>query len=336
MTPALSLRAALKRGALVTAANWAVVFVDFTIESVFKFALAIPVVGGALMVAVLIGSDLRTLFAEGVRATADLVFGSLASAPIALGAFLAAITLVAFGGGVIMALVKAGTLSILVAGERTAGEVHRPPLRLEAIQRASAYSLEAVLQGVRHFRRRAILLACWLGVAYILIGLAYVTSLTVGFQLVNASNWSAAWPLLVLIVTSTSVVSITVINLTYDLLRVIVTTDDCGIGAAIARLRSFVIQDARQVLGIFGVMSVVLALVTAASVFAAAGLTLIAWVPFAGLILLPLQAATWLIRGLVFQYLGLMTLSAYQTQYRRLAGETITDRSIDLSIYRSI
>jgi hypothetical protein len=125
----------------------------------------------------------------------------------------------------------------------------------------------------------------------------------------------------VLIVTSTGVVAITVINLTYDLLRVILTTDDCGVGAALVRLRSFVVQDARQVLGIFGVMSVVLALATAVSVFATAGLTLIAWVPFAGLILLPLQGAAWLIRGLVFQYMDLMTLSAYQTQYRRLTAE---------------
>ena len=61
------MRQVLKRGALVTAANWAVVFVDFTIESVYKLVLAVPVVGGALMVAVLLGSDIRTLFAEGVR-----------------------------------------------------------------------------------------------------------------------------------------------------------------------------------------------------------------------------------------------------------------------------
>ena len=139
MTSALSLRAALKRGALVTAANWPVVFVDFIIESVFKFALAIPVIGGALMVAVLLGSDLRTLFAEGVLGTAELVFGSLASAPVALGAFLVAITLVAFGGGVIMAVIKAGTLVMLVTGEHAAGDLHRPPLRFDAFQRASAY-----------------------------------------------------------------------------------------------------------------------------------------------------------------------------------------------------
>ena len=319
MTSALSLRAALKRGALVTAANWPVVFIDFTIESAFKFAMAVPVIGGALMVAVLLGSDLRALFGEGgVRATADLVFGSLASAPIALGAFLAAITLVAFGGGVIMAVVKAGTLAVLVGAERGAGDVHRPPLRVESFQRASAYTLATVLDGVRHYRRRALLLATWLGIAYMVIGLAYVTALTLGFRLVSASSWSAAWPLLVLIVTSTGAIAITVINLTYDLMRVIVTTDDCGMKERQRALRFD--KDARQVLGIFGVMSMVLALVTAASVFATAGLTLIAWVPFAGLILLPLQAAAWLIRGLVFQYLGLLTLSAYQTQYRRRAG----------------
>ncbi|HYN08649.1 MAG TPA: hypothetical protein VES67_14800 [Vicinamibacterales bacterium] len=321
MTSALSLRAALKRGALVTAANWPVVLIDFTIESAFKFAMAIPVVGGALMVAVLLGSDLRALFGEGgVRATADLVVGSLASAPIALGAFLAAITLVAFGGGVVMAVIKAGTLAVLVGAERGAGDVHRPPLRVELFQRAAAYTLAAVLNGIRQYRRRAMLLATWLGVAYLLAGLMYITALTLGFRLVTASSWSAAWPLLVLIVTSTGVITITIINLTYDLMRVIVTTDDCGVGVALARTRAFIVQDARQVLGIFGVMSVVLSLVTAASVFATAGLTLIAWVPFAGLILLPLQAAAWLIRGLVFQYMGLMTLSAYQTQYRRRAG----------------
>jgi hypothetical protein len=320
MTSALPLRAALKRGALVTAANWPVVLIDFTIESLYKFALAIPVVGGALMVAVLLGSDMRTLFAEGVRATADLVLGSLASAPVALGAFLAAITLVAFGGGVVMAIVKAGTLAVLVRGERGAGDLHRPPLRLESFQRASAYSLATLLDCLRQFRRRAIVMAIWLGIAYLLTGLAYVASLTFGFQVVSESRWAAAWPLLVLLVTSTGVITITVINLAYDLLRVIVITDDCGIGAAFARLRSFLIQDARQVLGIFGVMSAVLALATAASVFATAGLTLLAWVPFAGLILLPLQLAAWLIRGLVFQYMGLTTLSAYQTQYRRSAG----------------
>jgi hypothetical protein len=64
-------------------------------------------------------------------------------------------------------------------------------------------------------------------------------------------------------------------------------------------------------------------LVTAAmavSVVTTAGLTFVAWVPFVSLIAVPLQVAAWLVRGLVFQYVGLTALAAYQTQYRRFTG----------------
>ena len=44
---------------------------------------------------------------------------------------------------------------------------------------------------------------------------------------------------------------------------------------------------------------------TAASILATAGLGLIAWVPLVGLAVLPLQAAAWLLRGIVFEYLAL-------------------------------
>ena len=53
---------------------------------------------------------------------------------------------------------------------------------------------------------------------------------------------------------------------------------------------------------------------------ATAGLSVVAWVPLAGIIVLPLQLAFWIVRGLFFQYAGLTTLSAYQTQYRRFAA----------------
>ena len=53
--------------------------------------------------------------------------------------------------------------------------------------------------------------------------------------------------------------------------------------------------------------------------FTTAGLTFVAWVPMAGLISVPLRAAAWLVQGLLFQYLALTAVSAYQTQYRRFA-----------------
>ena len=55
MTSALPLRAALKRGALLTGANWPVVLIEFTIESLYKTAIGVPIVGGAIMVAVVFG-----------------------------------------------------------------------------------------------------------------------------------------------------------------------------------------------------------------------------------------------------------------------------------------
>jgi hypothetical protein len=110
------------------------------------------------------------------------------------------------------------------------------------------------------------------------------------------------------------------VNLIFDLARVVMVTDDCSARAALTRVRTFLLEDARQVLGIFGAMGTVLLLATAASITATAGLTLVAWVPLASLLVVPLQVAFWILRGLLFEYMALVTLSAYQTQYRRFAA----------------
>jgi len=319
MSSALPLRAAIVRGALISLANWPVVLIEFAIESVYKLALAIPVIGGAFMVALLLGADVQSLLADGVLAAADRMLGPLGQAPIALGAFLAAIGVVAFGGELLMFVVKSGTLFVLVESERVAGEIQRTPVRLAALRPIVAYSLGATLEAARHFQGRAARLAAWLGVVYVFIGSGYALTVTYGFQWAAASRWAQAWPLLVVIATSVSVVGLTAANLVFDLMRVVLITDDCRVRDAARRVRTFLIADARQVLGIFGAMALVLMLATAASIMATAGLTLVAWVPLAGLIVLPLQLAFWIVRGLFFQYAGLATLSAYQTQYRRFS-----------------
>jgi len=319
MASALPLRAALKRGALLTAANWPVVLIEFAIDSLYRVTLAVPVIGGAFMVAVLLGADIRSLMTEGVRSSADIVVGSLVSAPAALTAFLAAVGLVAAGGQVLVVMVKSGTLSVLVSADRTGGEVQRTPVRMEALKRAQAYSLPAVLDGARHFARRSARLALGLAAAYAVVGGCYLVTMTWGFHLAAESSWAAAWPLLLLAATSTGVVAISAIGLAFDLTRVIMVTDDCGVAAALARVRAFIVADARQVLGIFGVMIAVFLLGTTASLTATGWLTVLSWIPLAGFLFVPLQAAAWLMRGLLFQYLGLTALAAYQTQYRRFA-----------------
>jgi len=124
----------------------------------------------------------------------------------------------------------------------------------------------------------------------------------------------------VLVATAVGVVTIALVNLVYDLLQVIIVTDDCSVGTAAARLRTFIIKDSRQVIGIFAVMGGLVVIATAAALFAAAGVAVIAWLPFVSLIVVPLQTAAWLARGLVFQFMELSALAAYQTQYRRFSS----------------
>ncbi len=109
------------------------------------------------------------------------------------------------------------------------------------------------------------------------------------------------------------------VNLVCDLVRVVVVTNDCSVRTAFVRVRLFVVEDARQVLGIFSVIGGIEIVAAAAAILAAAGLTPIAYVPFVSLVIVPLQAAVWILRGLLFELLSLSSLSAYQTQYRRFS-----------------
>ena len=132
--------------------------------------------------------------------------------------------------------------------------------------------------------------------------------------------WASVWPLAVAVITSAGLVGVAGINLFFDLTRIVVVVEDCGIRAGWVRLWRFLVADARHVLGIFGVMGAVAAVATAAALVATAGLALISWVPIAGLIVVPLQVVAWLVRGLIFQFMDLTTMVAYEAQYRRFSG----------------
>jgi hypothetical protein len=320
MASALPLRAALERGALLTVANWPILVIEFAIESLFKFALAVPIVGGAFMVAVLVGADVGSLFDEGLQAAGNRVVASLDTAPVALASFLLAVLIVACGGALLMFGLKAGTLTVLAAGERAAPDLRRGPLKIDWFRQAHAYDAPTLLAGVKRFGRRAAILGVWLGVAYLLTALAYVMLLRLALRLSPGEPGGFAfWPLVIALATSAGLVAVVAINLAYDLLRVIVVVDDCRLRDAARKMRAFVMKDARQVIGILGVMGAVVILATALALLVTAGLAFVGYVPVVGLIFLPLQAAAWLVRGLVFQHVSLMTIAAYQTQYRRYA-----------------
>ena len=333
MPSALPLRAALKQGALVTAANWPVVLVEFALWALYELAVGVPVVGGAFMVAVLLGFNVDGLLGQGVRETADLIIGALSAAPVALAAFLAALGVVAAGGLILIFVVKAGTLAVLVSGERAMSDLHKLPVHVATVRRATSWSLGTVYAGTRRFGGRAAALAAWLSVAYLAIGAATLGAITLA--LAADSAWAGVWPVFVAIATSAGVLAVTAANLLFDLARIIVVTDDCRLGEAFGRMRRFVIGDARQVLGIFAVTGVILALAAAAWLVATANVALVGFVPVAGLLVAPLQAAVWIVRGLLFQFMGLATLSAYQTQYRRFSAPLLVARPASFEGHRA-
>jgi len=315
----LPLRAALRRGALVTAANWPVILLQFVVVSICRLALAVPIVGGAFMVAVLSNSDVTSVFSDGLRSAAGLVIASLLHRPAALWSFVAALSLVAAGTGVLSWLAQAGVMGTLAAGERGVGAIERPPIKFDAVMGAGAFSLEGFLASVTRFGRRFVLLGAWLYVAYAVLAAAAVSVLALAARLAGRDGWSLMLPLSGIGVTAVGLVAVAVLQLAHALLQTVMATDDCRLSVAVTRLRLFLLHDARQVLGIFGVVLGLVLLATAASVLATGGLALVAWVPFVGLAVVPLQLAAWLIRGVLFQYMDLSAWSAYQSQYRRYA-----------------
>lgn len=317
MAQPLPLRTALKRGALVAAANWQVIVVQFVAETLLKVTIAVPVLAGVFLVAVDLGADAVDLLQGDLLNSARVVYGSLRASPVALAAFVAAVTLATVGAAIFTFITKGGTVVTLVRGESQAGPIETPPLRWANLLRAAAWSIEGFLEGCRRMSRRYVRLGLLLLGVYALTAAAYLSFLYAGMRVMSEGGVIAGWPFIALIASSALIVWVTLINLVYILVQMIMAADDVGVRAAARRLGRFAYDDARQVAGIFGVVLSLIVMAAAASLLATAGLGLIAFVPLAGFAVLPLQFAAWLLRGLIFQFLGLTAFTAYLAQYQR-------------------
>jgi hypothetical protein len=142
-----SLKPVLKRGCLVAAANWPVTLVQSTADSLFKLLIAVPLVGGVFLVALVLGAEPGSLFALTWTEFIATTIGSLLSHPGVLAMFLLSLGTVMVGGSLFVFLVKAGTIAILVAGDAAAGAIEKPPLQFETVARASRFSIERFVAG---------------------------------------------------------------------------------------------------------------------------------------------------------------------------------------------
>lgn len=304
------LKASLKRGALVTAANWHVVVVQFVADVLFKTLLAVPIVGGVFLVVLLVGGDPSELLSRPIREILPAMAEALLASPIALASFLVAIALTLAGGSLLMFLAKGGTVTVLVAGERAAGVIEQPPLRLPAFHRATQFSLERFTAGARRLFRRYLTLGVCLMIVYLA---STAVSLLIVFR---PSPDETAWSMPTLLISMALVAWITVVNFIYLLFQIVIAADDCGVRAAAGRVGYLLKTQTRTIAMIFGATLVLVLMATTASILATAALGLVAFVPFVGLAALPLQLIAWLVRGAVFQYIGLTALVAYLRVYR--------------------
>jgi hypothetical protein len=309
------LKPVLKRGALVAAANWQITLIQATADSIFKLLIATPILGGLFLVALVVGTAPEDLMTLEWREMADTIITSLLSHPAVLASFLAALAVVMVGGSVFIFLVKAGAVAVLVRGERRAGAIEQPPVHFELLARATQFTAEYYIDSARSlFPRFArlgfMLMAVYLGSAVVYLAAAYESGIH-GY----------VSGLLTLVITVTFVCWITLVNLVYLLVQIVVAAEDCSVAKAWRFAGAFVRQQRRAVGSVFLVVLALVIAATGVSLLATAALGLIAFVPFMGLVVLPLQLLAWIFRGILFQFLGVTSIGAYLRLYREFASD---------------
>jgi hypothetical protein len=314
----LGLKLLLKRGALLVAANWQTVAIQFAAQATFQALLAVPVVGAAILVAVLLGADLANVLDGEFRDMVRTVTEILTAEPIALGAFIAAFGIALVGGSIFMLIVKGGTVHVLMLANDVAGPVEQEAVTIETLRPAATFSMDRFLFGCSRLFRRYLALASALTVVYGLSTAGYLMFLVVGYRAASGGS-IVGWAFLAAGSSVMLVLWITLVNLLYLLLQIAMAVEDRGLAQAIRAVAAFVRDEFRQLGSLFLVFLALVVGATLVSALAWSGVGLIAFVPLVGLAVFPLQIVALILRGLVFEYIGLTSLGAYLTLYRRRA-----------------
>jgi hypothetical protein len=311
----LALKHLLKRGALLAAANWQTIAIQFVTATTFQVLLAVPIIGAAILVAVLLGADLAELLQGSLRDIFTNIARALMSEPVALTAFIAAFTVVLLGGSSLMFLVKGGTVEVLLAANRAAGPIEREPITFENLRTGARFTLQRFMNGCARLFRPYLTLGLLLMIVYALSVGSCLIVIVRGYQAASGRVLLAGWTFLAALTTIALVLWITLVNLVYLLMQITIAVEGGGVGRAFRSMARFVRSEFRNLAGVFMVVLVLIIAAMFASALAWSGVGLIAFVPLVGLAVFPLQLAALLVRGLVFEYLGLTALGAYITLY---------------------
>src|SRR5437660_3066218 len=179
--PELDLKLLLKRGALLAAANWPTIAIQFVAETTLQALLAVPIIGAAILVAVMLGADIGELLQGGLREIFTTIASTLLAEPVALVAFIAAFLIVMLGGSVLMFLVKGGIVEVLLAANQTTDSIESEPLTFETVHGASRFTLQRFTSGCGRLFRQYLALGLILMLVYALSAGAYLAFVIYGY-----------------------------------------------------------------------------------------------------------------------------------------------------------
>ncbi len=310
----------LKRGALLAAANWPTIAIQLAAKTTFQVLLAVPLIGAAILVAVLLGADLAALLRGGIRDMFAAIADTLWAEPVALVAFIAAFAIVLFGGSIFMFMIKGGTVEVLLTADSAAAAIEREPITWNGLRSASAFSIETFMSGCTRLFSRYLVLGLGLMAIYGASAAAYLAFIVVGYRAAGDRVLIIGWTLIAAIAAIGLVVWITLVNLAYLLLQIAIAAEASGVIDAGRAVYRFIRAEYRELGGVFLVVLAIVVAATFVSALAWSGVGLIAFVPLVGLAVFPLQIAALLLRGFVFEYIGLAALGAYVNLYHRYTG----------------
>jgi len=219
-----------------------------------------------------------------------------------------------------MFVVKGGTVDVLSVASADAGAIEQHPITLDLLRHASAFSLPRFTAGCSRLYRPYVLLGLALMAVYTVSAGAYLAFVVYGYRAAEGRILILGWTFIAAISAALLVAWITVVNLVYLLLQISMAVESVGLAAGIRATGRFVRAEFRELARLFLVVVAVVAAATLASALAWSGVGLIAFVPLIGLAVLPLQLAALVVRGVVFEFLGLTALCAYLTLYQKHAA----------------
>jgi hypothetical protein len=215
---------------------------------------------------------------------------------------------------------------VLLAGDRAAGPIEMPPLRLSSLAQAHTATIETFINGVRSLFGRYLRLGVGLTVVYAVLAGGYI-ALVFGPPSAGALDG----PVVITLASLAFILAVTLVNFLYLLLQIVVAAEDCAVHQAVPHVARLLRRRTKDMGQVLAAILALMLMATGVSILATAALGLIAFVPFVGLAALPLQVFAWLVRGFVFQFVGLTGVATYVRLHRRLQPQGVelqTPRSL--------